>query len=133
MAEKDLICDFNASKRPRHDAWFNYDMVALADILTGDLVPLDTPGVVKGKSEFLFDTSNSLRFNEVKRALLAIRRIVKHPTAITRAATNTTKRGDTERDLIAATFVTQASVKKDRTWRLSSFHAARLPHPHAEF
>jgi ketosteroid isomerase-like protein len=127
MTDDDLVRDLTQRERARRDALVNDDMAALADLVTDDLVHVHTTGTVQGKAELLGHAGGFLRFIEVERGPLTIRRIGESAAVMTGAMTNTVKRRDVDERVAVRAFVTQIWVRQDGTWRAASFHATRLP------
>jgi ketosteroid isomerase-like protein len=126
MPDDDLIRELTQRERARRDALVNDDMAALADLVTDDLVHVHTTGAVQGKAELLGHAGGFLRFIEVERGPLTIRRIGENAAVMTGAMTNTVKRRDVDERVVVRAFVTQVWVRQNGTWRAASFHATRL-------
>jgi ketosteroid isomerase-like protein len=126
MPDDDLIRELTQRERARRDALVNDDMAALADLVTDDLVHVHTTGAVQGKAELLDHAGGFLRFIEVERGPLTIRRIGENAAVMTGAMTNTVKRRDVAERVVVRAFVTQVWVRQSGTWRAASFHATRL-------
>jgi ketosteroid isomerase-like protein len=129
MTDDDLVRELTGRERARRDALVNDDMAALADLVTDDLVHVHTTGNVQGKAELLGHAGGFLRFIEVERGPLTIRRIGENAAVMTGAMTNTVKRRDVDERVTVRAFVTQVWVRQNERWRVASFHATRLPEP----
>jgi ketosteroid isomerase-like protein len=127
MTDEALVRELTLRECQRRDALVNDDMAALADLVTDDLVHVHTTGIVQGKAELLGYAGGFLRFLEVERGPLTIRRLCDEAAVITGAMTNTVKRRDVDERVTVRAFVTQVWVRRDATWRAASFHATRLP------
>ena len=127
MTDENLFRELTQRERARRDALVNDDMAALADLVTDDLVHVHTTGNVQGKAELLGHAGSFLRFLEVERVPLTIRRLSDDAAIMTGAMTNTVKRRDADECVTVRAFVTQVWVRQDATWRTASFHATRLP------
>ena len=116
-----------ARETERREALVTDDMEKLADLLTDDLVHVHTTGAVHDKTRLLHHAGVFLRFLDVQRGPLKIRRICEHSAVMTGPMTNRVcLRGEDEQVTINA-FVTQLWVKCDGQWRIASFHSVRLP------
>ena len=116
-----------AREAERREALISDDMDKLADLLTDDLVHVHTTGAVHDKTRLLHHAGVFLRFLDVQRGELKIRRICEHAAVMTGPMTNKVcLRGEDEQVSINA-FVTQLWVKRDGQWRIASFHSVRLP------
>lgn len=127
MTDEKLIRELTQRERERRDALVNDDMAALADLVTDDLVHVHTTGNVQSKAELLDHAGGFLRFLEVERGPLTIRRIGENAAVMTGAMTNTVKRRDVDECVTVRAFVTQVWVRQDTNWRAASFHATRMP------
>lgn len=116
-----------ARERERRDALVNDDMAGLADLLTDDLVHVHTTGVVQGKEQLLGHAGQFLRFIEVERGPLTIRRVGEDAAVMTGTMTNMVGRRDLDERVKVQAFVTQLWVRCDGEWRVASFQATRLP------
>ena len=127
MSEQELRAVLLARETERRDALVDDDMAKLAGLLTDDLVHVHTTGNVNTKSQLLEHAGRVLRFYEVERGPLQIRRLAPGVAVMTGAMTNTVgRRGEDEKVKVSA-FVTQVWVERDGQWQVASFHAVRLP------
>ena len=113
-------------ERERRDALVADDMDLLATLLTDDLVHVHTSGAVHGKTELLGHAGGFLRFLDVERGPLKIRRVGHDAAVMTGPMTNTVRRRDQDERVIVRAFVTQVWVRRDDSWQIASFHAVRL-------
>lgn len=127
MSDEDLTRELTRRERERRDALVGDDMAALADLVTDDLVHVHTTGSVQGKAELLRHAGGFLRFIEVERGPLTIRRISEAAAIMTGTMTNTVQRRDVDERVTVGAFVTQVWVRQGETWRAARFHATRLP------
>ncbi len=127
MTDEALVRELTQRERARRDALVNDDMAALADLLSDDLVHVHTTGNVQSKAELLGHAGGFLRFLEVERGPLTIRRLSDEAAVMTGTMTNTVKRRDVDERVTVRAFVTQIWVRQGGTWRTVSFHATRLP------
>ena len=127
MTDEAFVRELTQRERARRDALVNDDMAALADLVSDDLVHVHTTEIVQGKAELLGHAGGFLRFLEVERGPLTIRRLSDEAAVMTGTMTNTVKRRDVDERVTVRAFVTQVWVRQDGTWRAASFHATRLP------
>lgn len=116
-----------AREAQRRDALVNDDMAALADLLCDDLVHVHTTGSVHGKQDLLKHAGGTLRFIDVERGRLRIRQLGSDAAVMTGPMINTIRRRDHDERIRVSAFVTQVWVRTDGAWKVSNFHAVRLP------
>lgn len=116
-----------ARERERRNALVDDDMDRLSDLVTDDLVHVHTTGNVHGKADLLGHAGGFLRFLEVERGPLLIRRLGPDAAVMTGPMTNTVQRRGQDESVIVRAFVTQVWVRDSAVWRVASFHAVRLP------
>lgn len=116
-----------ARESERRDALVNDDMAALADLLSDDLVHVHTTGIVHGKAEMLRHAGGTLKFLDVERGPLLIRQIGPDAAVMTGPMTNTIRRRDHDERIQVSAYVTQIWVQRDGAWKVTSFHAVRMP------
>jgi hypothetical protein len=114
-------------ERERRDALVQDDMLALADLLADDLVHVHTTGVVQNKAELLAHAGSFLKFRNVERGPLTIRRLAPNVGVMTGPMTNIVGKRDADEIVTVQAFVTQVWVHRDARWQIASFHAVRLP------
>lgn len=122
-----LESDLLAREAERRDALVSDDMARLADLLADDLVHVHTTGAVHGKAELLNHAGSFLRFLDVERGPLTIRRLGEDAAVMTGAMTNRVRRRDQSEEVEIRAFVTQVWVRRDGQWKIASFHSVRLP------
>lgn len=127
MTDEQLERALTVRERERRDALVGDDMAALADLMTDDLIHVHTTGNVQDKAELLSHAGSFLRFIEVERGQLHIRRIADDAAIMTGTMTNTLQRRGFDERITVRAFVTQVWVRQGETWRTASFHATRLP------
>ena len=122
-----LESDLLAREAERREALVSDDMERLADLLADDLVHVHTTGNVHGKAELLNHAGSFLRFLDVERGPLTIRRLCDDAAVMTGAMTNRVRRRDQSEEVEIRAFVTQVWVRRDGQWKIASFHSVRLP------
>ena len=127
MSEQELRAVLLAREAERRDALVNDDMAGLAALLSDDLVHVHATGNVHDKSQLLNHAGAVLRFYDIERGPLQIRRLASDVAVMTGAMTNTVGRRGEEEKINVAAFVTQIWVERGGHWRVASFHAVRLP------
>lgn len=116
-----------AREAERRDALVGDDMDRLANLVADDVVHVHTTGMVHDKAKLLHHAGAFLRFFDVERGPLTIRRLCPDAAVMTGTMTNTVgRRGEDERVTVNA-FVTQVWARRDGRWQIVSFHAVRLP------
>ena len=113
-------------ERERRDALVSDDMDRLASLLADDLIHVHTTGVVHGKRELLGHAGDFLRFLNVERGPLSVRRLGPDAAVMTGMMTNTVRRRDRDERVTVRAFVTQVWVRNGGEWRIANFHAVRL-------
>ena len=127
MNEPDLQAVLRAREDERCDALVRDDMAKLADLLCDDLVHVHATGNVHDKRQLIDHAGRVLRFYEVERGALQVRRLAQDVAVMTGALTNIVgRRGESEKVTVCA-FVTQVWVEREGQWKIASFHAVRLP------
>jgi uncharacterized protein (TIGR02246 family) len=116
-----------ARERARRDALVADDAAAFADLIADDVVHVHTTGIVQDKAALLGHTGSFLRFYEIERGPLKIRRLAPDVAVMTGEMTNLVGRRGTEEKVQVKAFVTQVWARRDGQWRIASFHAVRLP------
>jgi len=127
MTDEQLERALTVRERERRNALVGDDMAALADLMTDDLIHVHTTGNAQDKAELLSHAGSFLRFVEVERGPLQIRRIADDAAIMTGTMTNTLKRRGFDERITVRAFVTQVWVRQGETWRTASFQATRLP------
>lgn len=127
MNEQELRAVLLAREDKRRDALVNDDMAGLSALLSDDLVHVHATGHVHDKSQLLNHAGAVLRFYDIERGPLQIRRLAPEVAVMTGAMTNTVGRRGEEEKIKVAAFVTQIWVERGGYWRVASFHAVRLP------
>jgi ketosteroid isomerase-like protein len=122
-----LESDLLAREAERREALVSDDMERLAALLTDDLVHVHTTGAVHGKAELLNHAGNFLRFLDVQRGPLTIRRLCADAAVMTGPMTNRVRRRDQSEEVTIQAFVTQIWVRREARWQVASFHSVRLP------
>ena len=123
MLEQVLI----TRERERRDALVGDDMERFAQLLADDIVHVHTTGIVHSKPEVLRHAGEFLRFLDIQRGPLEIRRLCADAAVMTGPMTNTVKRRGHDERVTVQAFVTQVWVRRDGHWQIASFHAVRLP------
>lgn len=130
-SQEQLERELTARERERREALVGDDMDRLAGLLADDLVHVHTTGIVQGKADLLRHAGGLLRFLDVTRGPLLIRRLGPDAAVMTGNMTNVVKRRDQDERVTVEAFVTQVWARRSGAWRIASFHAVRLPQPAA--
>ena len=125
--EEDLIAALTVRERQRRDALVADDREGLAALLADDLVHVHTTGIVQDKQAMLGHAFGFLKFLEVERGPLLIRRLGPDAAVMTGPMTNIVRRRDQDGQVTVRAFVTQVWVRREQGWQIASFHAVRLP------
>ena len=118
-----------ACERARRDFLVADDMARFAELIADDIVHVHTTGIVQNKAELLDHTGRFLRFFEIERGPLTIRRLAADVAVMTGPMTNIVGRRGTDERVSVSAFVTQVWARRDGRWRIASFHAVRAPEP----
>ena len=116
-----------AREGERREALVADDMARLAELVADDVVHVHTTGNVHDKAKLLGHAGQFLRFLDVQRGPLNIRRLGPDAAVMTGPMTNTVQRRGHDERVIVNAFVTQVWVRRDGRWQIASFHAVRLP------
>lgn len=114
-------------EQARCSALMDDRMDALAALLSDDLVHVHTTGVVHGKDQLIHHAGTFLRFIDVSRGQLLIRRLGDDAAIMTGPMTNVVRRRDQGEPVTVQAFVTQVWARSAGVWQIASFHAVRLP------
>ncbi len=114
-------------EQQRRDALIADDMMTFAELLADDLVHVHTTGIVHGKADLLKHAGSFLQFINVERGELKIQPLGSNAAVMTGTMTNTVKRRDLDERVTVQAFVTQIWVRAESDWKISRFHATRLP------
>lgn len=116
-----------AREAERRDALVTDDMSRFADLIADDIVHVHTTGNVQDKVALLGHAGGFLKFLDIQRGPLTIRRLSRDVAVMTGAMTNIVKRRDHDERVTVNAFVTQVWVRRALGWQIASFHAVRLP------
>lgn len=126
-SDQELSEDLAALEAERRRALVEEDWQAFDALIADDIVHVHTTGAVHDKAALLDHASRFLRFLEIGRGPLKVRRAGADAAVMTGEMTNLVRRRDVDEHVRVRAFVTQVWARRAGSWKIISFHAVRLP------